>query len=111
MTNPFDGLTALVVEDDGLVREDVAEWFRQQGWSVFETAIGAGALQLIREAGPRSSSLHGYQPRRRHHRMGCRGCRPGVASRPCGHLCLRRAEGSWPPRASEYFSVQACVAG
>jgi CheY-like chemotaxis protein len=50
MTNPFDGLTALVVEDDGLVREDVAEWFRQRGWSVFETAIGAGALQLIREA-------------------------------------------------------------
>jgi CheY-like chemotaxis protein len=54
MTNPFDGLTALVVEDDGLVREDVAAWFRQQGWSVFETAIGAGALQLIREA----SRLH-----------------------------------------------------
>ena len=50
MTNPFDGLTALVVEDDGLVREDVAQWLRQQGWSVFETAIGAGALQLIREA-------------------------------------------------------------
>jgi CheY-like chemotaxis protein len=54
MTNPFDGLTALVVEDDGLVREDIAAWFRQQGWSVVETAIGAGALQLIREAG----SLH-----------------------------------------------------
>jgi CheY-like chemotaxis protein len=50
MTNPFDGLTALVVEDDGVVREDIAAWFRQQGWSVFETAIGAGALQLIREA-------------------------------------------------------------
>ena len=49
MTNPFDGLTALVVEDDGLVREDIAEFFRQQGWSVFETAIGAGALQMIRE--------------------------------------------------------------
>jgi CheY-like chemotaxis protein len=50
MTNPFDGLTALVVEDDGLVREDIVELFRQQGWSVFETAIGAGALQMIREA-------------------------------------------------------------
>jgi CheY-like chemotaxis protein len=49
MTNPFDGLTVLVVEDDGLVREDAVEWFRQQGWSVFETAIGAGALQMIRE--------------------------------------------------------------
>jgi CheY-like chemotaxis protein len=46
MTNPFDGLTALVVEDDGLMREDIAEFFRRQGWRVFETAIGAGALQL-----------------------------------------------------------------
>ena len=54
MTNPFDGLMALVVEDDGLVREDIAEWFRQQGWSVLETAIGAGAgaLQMIRELDP-----------------------------------------------------------
>ena len=43
--------------------------------------------------------------------MGCRGSRPGVSSRPCGHLCLRRAEGSCPPRAWEYFSVQAGVAG
>ena len=50
MTNPFDGLTALVVEDDGLVREDIAEFFRRQGWSVFETTIGAGALQMMREA-------------------------------------------------------------
>jgi CheY-like chemotaxis protein len=50
MANPFDGLTALVVEDDGLLREDIAEFFRRQGWSVFETAIGAGALQMIREA-------------------------------------------------------------
>jgi CheY-like chemotaxis protein len=51
MTNPFDGRTVLVVEDDGLVREDVADWLRQQGWIVLENAIGAGALQLIREAG------------------------------------------------------------
>jgi CheY-like chemotaxis protein len=54
MTNPFNGLTVLVVEDDGLVREDIAGWFRQQGWIVLETAIGAGALQFIREA----SRLH-----------------------------------------------------
>jgi CheY-like chemotaxis protein len=50
MTNPFDGLTALVVEDDWLVREDIAGFFRRQGWSVFETTIGAGALQMMREA-------------------------------------------------------------
>ena len=49
MTNPFDGLTVLVVEDDGLVQEDVVEWFRQQGWSVLKTGIGAGALQMLRE--------------------------------------------------------------
>jgi hypothetical protein len=66
MTNPFDGRTVLVVEDDGLVREDVADWLRQQGWIVLENALGAGALQW-----PPSSSLHGYQPRPRHHRMGC----------------------------------------
>jgi hypothetical protein len=40
MANPFEGLTALVVEDDGLVRADIADWFRQQGWIVLETAIG-----------------------------------------------------------------------
>jgi CheY-like chemotaxis protein len=51
MTNPFDGLTVLVVEDDGLVREDIAGWFRQQGWTVLETAVGARAVQLIRDAG------------------------------------------------------------
>jgi hypothetical protein len=43
-------VTALVVEDDVWAREDVAAWLRQQGWIVLETAIGAGALQLIREA-------------------------------------------------------------
>ena len=50
MTNPSDGLTVLVVEDDVLVRADIADWFRQQGWIVLETAIGAGALRTIREA-------------------------------------------------------------
>lgn len=50
MTKSFDDLTALVVEDDWWVREDIAAFFRQQGWRVFETAIGAGALQMIREA-------------------------------------------------------------
>src|SRR6476620_5075731 len=49
MTNPFDGLTVLVVDVSLIKREDVAEWFHQKGWSVFETAIGAGALQMIRE--------------------------------------------------------------
>jgi CheY-like chemotaxis protein len=34
---------------DVLVREDAAEWFRQRGWRVLETAIGAGALQMLRE--------------------------------------------------------------
>jgi CheY-like chemotaxis protein len=49
MTNPLEGLTVLVVEDDSLLRDGFAEWFRRQGWSVLETAIGAGALQMIRE--------------------------------------------------------------
>lgn len=39
----------LVVEDDWLVREDMTGWFRQQRWRVFEAAIGAEALQMLRE--------------------------------------------------------------
>jgi CheY-like chemotaxis protein len=41
MANPVEGLAALVVEDDILVRADIAEFLRQKGWSVLETAIGA----------------------------------------------------------------------
>jgi hypothetical protein len=40
MKDAFNGLTALVVEDDWVVREDGAGWFRQHGWTVLETAIG-----------------------------------------------------------------------
>jgi CheY-like chemotaxis protein len=50
VANSAEGLTALVVEDDILVRADIAEFLRQKGWSVLETAIGAGALRLIRRA-------------------------------------------------------------
>jgi hypothetical protein len=35
------GPDGLVVEDDILVRADIAEFLRQKGWSVLETAIGA----------------------------------------------------------------------
>ena len=46
MRNLFQGLTALVVEDDGFLREDLASGFRQEGWRVLETDTGAGALSL-----------------------------------------------------------------
>jgi CheY-like chemotaxis protein len=49
MKTPFNGLTVLVVEDDWLVRENVAGWFREQGWSVFDTAQGASAVKLLQE--------------------------------------------------------------
>jgi CheY-like chemotaxis protein len=49
MRVPFNGLTALVVEDDWFVREDIASGFRQEGWTVLEAATGAGALKLLRE--------------------------------------------------------------
>jgi two-component system OmpR family response regulator len=49
MTVPLNGLTALVVEDDWFVREDIAGGFRQQGWAVLEAATGAGALKWLRE--------------------------------------------------------------
>ena len=50
MRDSFQGLTALVVEDDGFLREDLASEFRQEGWRVLETDTGAGALHLLREA-------------------------------------------------------------
>jgi hypothetical protein len=105
MTNPFDGRTVLVVEDDGLVREDVADWLRQQGWIVLENALGAGRcsgrLRLLftdinlahaitgwdvwMPAGHRIRTLQSFMPQE------------GRRIRPAS--CLR------------VFSVQACVAG
>jgi PAS domain S-box-containing protein len=46
---PFDGLTALIVEDDWLVREDIAGEFRREGWTVLEAGTGASALRRLRE--------------------------------------------------------------
>jgi CheY-like chemotaxis protein len=50
MRAPFAGRTVLVVEDGWFVREDIANWFRQEGWMVLEAATGAKALELVREA-------------------------------------------------------------
>ena len=47
---PVDSLTALVVEDDWFVREDIANAFRKEGWTVLEAATGEGVLQHLREA-------------------------------------------------------------
>jgi CheY-like chemotaxis protein len=47
----FKGRVALVVEDDWFVREDIANQFRQEGWMVIEAAIGAKALDALRELG------------------------------------------------------------
>jgi CheY-like chemotaxis protein len=37
----------LVVEDEWLVREDVASEFRRLGWTVLETTTGEGAIDII----------------------------------------------------------------
>lgn len=50
MKMPVDSLTALVVEDDWFVREDIANAFRKEGWTVLEAATGEGVLQHLREA-------------------------------------------------------------
>jgi hypothetical protein len=42
MRDPSIGLTALVVEDDWFVREDIANVFRHEGWAVLEAATGPG---------------------------------------------------------------------
>ena len=48
MRAPLNGRIALVVEDDWFVREDIANQFRQEGWTVLEAATGAKALELLR---------------------------------------------------------------
>lgn len=45
----IDGLTVLVVEDDWLVRENIAGEFRREGWTVLEAGTGASALRRLRE--------------------------------------------------------------
>jgi CheY-like chemotaxis protein len=49
MSDSFDGLTVLVVEDDWLVREDIVTGLRQHGWRVLEADTGTGALKLLLE--------------------------------------------------------------
>jgi CheY-like chemotaxis protein len=49
MPDAFNGLTVLVVEDDWLVRENVAGWFQEQGWNVADAAKGANAIGFLRE--------------------------------------------------------------
>ena len=46
MKAPFAGLTVLVVEDDWFVREDIANWFRQEGWMVLEAATGCQGTRV-----------------------------------------------------------------
>jgi hypothetical protein len=46
---PLRRPSGLAAKDDGLLGADAGEWFSQQGWSVLETTIGAGALEMIRE--------------------------------------------------------------
>jgi CheY-like chemotaxis protein len=48
VNTPVDGLTALVVEDDWFVREDIASAFRKEGWTGLEAATGEGVLQHLR---------------------------------------------------------------
>jgi CheY-like chemotaxis protein len=50
MGGRFDGLVVLIVEDDWLVREDLAAGLRQEGWTVLEADTGGGALRVLREA-------------------------------------------------------------
>ena len=42
-------LTVLVVEDDGLIREDMVLGLQQEGWIVLEAPTGAAALKALDE--------------------------------------------------------------
>jgi CheY-like chemotaxis protein len=46
----------LIVEDDWLVREDIAGEFRRSGWTVLESSTGEGAIGVI-ESGERVVAL------------------------------------------------------
>ena len=39
--------TILIVEDEWLVREEIAEEFRREGWTVLESSTGEGAVGLL----------------------------------------------------------------
>ena len=47
MRAPCNGLTALIVEDDWLLREDIAGEFREEGWVVLE----AGTIDFVTDIG------------------------------------------------------------
>ncbi len=50
MSVSFKGLTAVVVEDDWMLREITVNELQEMGWTVLEAASGAGALMVLREA-------------------------------------------------------------
>ena len=50
MKTSFEGLIALVVEDDWLLREAIVIDLQDMGFTVLEAATGAGALSSIQEA-------------------------------------------------------------
>jgi two-component system, chemotaxis family, CheB/CheR fusion protein len=50
MSVSFKGLTAVVVEDDWMLREITVTELQEMGWTVLEAASGAGALMVLRKA-------------------------------------------------------------
>lgn len=50
MSVSFKGPTAVVVEDDWMLREITVNELQEMGWTVLEAASGAGALMVLREA-------------------------------------------------------------
>jgi CheY-like chemotaxis protein len=50
MSVSFKGLTAVVVEDDWMLREITVNELQEMGCTVLEAASGAGALMVLREA-------------------------------------------------------------
>lgn len=47
----------LVVEDEWLLRHDIAKAFRRAGWEVLEASTGEGALRLLQAAGHRINAV------------------------------------------------------
>ena len=51
MARPFEGKTALIVEDEAPLRTSVAIMLRKSGFEVFEAGDGSSAIDLLRANG------------------------------------------------------------
>jgi CheY-like chemotaxis protein len=102
-----NALTVLVVEDDGLVREDIVLGLQQEGWIVLQAATGAGALKALQETN--TVDLLITDIRLADALAGWDIAEAFRASSPIGAVipCVRKLGQRWAPGRRECLSEQA----